>query len=259
MTETASDPESRTVPRALGRRIGPVAIAVLVLLSSGLVAPTAAKDAPSPSFVVDLHADGSATVTATFTFDLTSDAERVAFEALANDSAAREDMRSRFEQRLAAVVAAAENRTDRSMAISDPTIDIRTVGETGVVTVTVDWSGLARSSDGSLVVTEPFASEFSPDRRFVFRVPDGYEVTSVTPAPDTRTADTLEWAAGSDLSGFEVRLTQTAADGTAEPTTTDEPADASTETPGQPGFGIGLAIAALLTALALLARRRRGT
>lgn len=256
MTETTFH-EGTTGRRTVARRIGTAALAVLVLLASGLAAPAAAQEAPSPSFVVDLHADGSATVTATFTFDLTSDAERLAFEAFGNDSTAREDLRARFEERLAAVIAAAENRTGRSMAIDDPTIDIRSVGETGVVTVAVDWSGLARSVDGTLVVTEPFASEFSPDRRFVIRLPDGYEVSSVTPAPDKQTANSLEWAAGSDLEGFEVRLTRTATDGPAE-STTDGPTDATTETPGQPGFGVGIAIAVLLTAGGLLARYRRG-
>jgi len=220
------------------------------------VASAATQETPTESFGIDLQADGSATVTLTTTYDLASANESDAFEQLRNDEQARERFESRFRERMGGVAADASNETGREMAVSGSSIDFRTEGDTGVVELAVTWEGLAAVENDRLVVTEPFASGFAPDREFRLSVPDGYAVTSVTPGAATNADGTVTWDAGTSLDGFSV---------TAEPTgetamTTEAPwtttaSPTGTSSGDGPGFGIVLTITALLGA-GFLARRR---
>lgn len=240
------------------RRSVPAILLVLVLVAGSWTAPVAAQDAPSPSFVVDLHDDGSATVTVTYTFDLTTEAEQEAFRTLQDDKTAREELKSRFETRLGSVADAVANRTGRTMSVSDSTIDIRTEadGNVGVVRLSIEWSGLARTEGDELVVTEPFASEFRPDRRFILNAPERYEFATVTPSPDDRSAGSLEWAPNTDLSGFEVVIAP-AENPTPTPTEGSGGTDGATETGGQPGFGLVSGMMALIAGMLFVRRVRR--
>ena len=131
----------------------------------------------------------------------------------------------------------------------------------GIVTLSVTYVGLAAVADDTLTVTEPFASGFEPDRRFVVTAPDGYAVAAATPAADTSGDARVVYDAGTHLSGFELVLEPT---GTPSPTetpvktmaNTDEPSDGGTDTGGQPGFG-AVAAALALVAAALVAVCRR--
>lgn len=229
-------------------------VAALLLSTAGSAAATTGQgtadhaDTQPPAFVVDLHEDGTATVTVTYTYDL-SDADRqAAFEDLRNAESVRNDFRDRFEARMAAVASAAENETGREMSVSDATLTFETDGTTGIVAATVTWNGLAAVEDGRLTVTEPFASGFASGDPVHVIAPDGYEVTSVAPAPDERTDGHLTWAGGADLSGFEL---------VAEAGETPGDGDAGTASAGDsgPGFGVLAAVGAVLAA-GLLARRR---
>ena len=220
-------------------------LAVLVIGMAGVAAvgagPVTARDASIPAFFVALESDGSATVTVTYTFDLTSEAEAEAFRSLQEDRTAREALRTRFSDRLQSVAQAAADRTGRSMAITDASIAIETAnnGQSGIARLRATWVGLARTEGDQLMVTEPFASEFTPDRRFVLRAPDGYTISAATPAPAANDSNTLHWTSGATLDGFEVVMT---ADGSG---TTTPSGDSSTRTDGQPGFGLLVAIAAI--------------
>lgn len=234
-------------PHHSPRRRVAVVLAVAALAVATLATPVAAQAGTEPAFVVELQPDGSAEVTVRSTFDLTTDAERAAFETLTNDEAARQNATARFRDRLGTVAADAAEATGREMQITDATIDLRRTadGATGVVSLSATWAGLAAVEDGTLVVTEPFASGFTPDRRFVLRAPDGYAVDAVTPAPDERADGELTWAAGSDLDGFAVELTP-------DPSA----ADGGALSGGQPGFGAVAALVALLAGTAMGAKRR---
>lgn len=220
-------------------------MAVAALLIAAAVAPMgAAQQDASPSFVVALAEDGSARITLTMTHDLESDEERAAFRSLENDSATRADARDRFRSRMASVASDASNVTGREMSVSDPAIDLRTAdgGSVGVVELAVSWSNLAAQRDGALVVTEPFASGFEPDRRFTVRGPDGHELASASPSAENTDANVATWRAGADLSGFEAVFAPT------------EGGDGSGI--GAPGFGPATALVALAGAALGLARRR---
>lgn len=226
----------------------------IVVATAPAMAGAHANDA-EPSFVVTVDADGSAEIDLTLTYDLTTDSEQEAFERLQNNQTARDAMRTRFRNRMEAVADDAENATGRTMAIQGASIDLSTThgGATGVVVLSVTWTGLAAVEDGQLVVTEPFASGFEPDRTFVVKWPGAYELAEATPEPDTTTQGSATWEAGTDLQGFELTLARTTP--TATETGTESPADG-----GAPGFGTGIALVALVGALLgafLLTNRRQ--
>lgn len=226
-----------------GRRIA-VCLAVALVAVATLAPPAAAQSDDEPAFVVSLHPDGSAEVVVRSTFDLTTDAERAAFETLTADDEARANATARFRDRLGSVAADAEDATGREMRVTDASVDLRRTAddETGVVSLSATWTGLAAVEGETLVVTEPFASGFVPDRRFVLRTPDGYAVGSVAPAPDERSDGELAWATGAELEGFAVELTPAPGGGAM--------------TGGQPGFGAVAALVAILVVTAALAKRR---
>lgn len=250
-----------TTPPTTHTRLAVALVAVTVVLS--VVAPAAAgaptAEETTPSLVVDLHEDGSATVTLVQTYDLETDDEKAAFESLQDDQQAREEAKTRFEDRMSSVAADASQATGRQMSVSDPSIDLRTVDGVGVVELSVTWSNLAAERDGRLVVSEPFASGFEPDRQFTVIGPDGYQLDGATPSPDQAGDASATWSAGTDLAGFEVAFAP-AEDGTGDDA--GETGDDASETvdtgdAGErvPGFGVGAALVAL-AAVALLAWRR---
>lgn len=235
--------------------------AVLVVCSAVGVgaAPAAAQSAePTPTFAVDVSADGSAELTLTLVYDLATGPERQAFDELRTNETAQASTRTRFRDRMRAVAADAGNETGRETSVEDAAISLERTesGDSGVVTLSVTYVGLAAVEDGTLTVTEPFASGFEPDRRFVVTAPDGYEVASAIPSADTSGEARLVYDAGTDLSGFELVLEST---GTPSPTETSVKTtantDGGTDSDGQPGFGVAAAVLALIAA-ALLARRR---
>jgi hypothetical protein len=138
------------------------------------------------------------------------------------------------------------------MSVSNPGIafETRDSGSTGVVSLSVEWTGLAATTDEGLVVTEPFATSFEPDRRFVVRGPDGYELTGVSPAADTRTDHSVEWAAGTSLNGFQAMF-ESASTSSATSMVTTTPTASGT---GTPGFGVAAAVGGFVAAALLLRR-----
>ena len=214
-----------------------VAVAVTALLCAGLVAPAAA--ATGPSLTVALADDGSAEVTVVSTYDLGSESEQQAFDDLRTNETLQSVYTGRLRDRWQGLVRATEATTGREMALTDVSLSLSRDGSTGVATVTAAWDGLAATSDGRLTLSAPFTDEYTPDRRFVVVLPDGYAASSVTPEPDSSSGGRLEYAAGTDLSGFEL---------VAEPS-------ASIGGSG-PGFG-ALAALAAVAAAALVALARR--
>lgn len=268
-TDGASDPDVAGRRRALA-----VALAAALTLSSaalvGVVgagsaaapAADAPPDDPSSALIVDLEADGDATVIVTQSFDLADDADREAFEALRNNETKRDRLERRTATRLERVADGASNETDRTMTIDGAEASFETTddGERGRVEIAVTWRNLAAVDGEALRVDEPFASGFDPDRAFVVRPPDGYALTEATPEPATADGDRLTWTADASLEGYEVRLSpaddgEGGADADADGTTDDEPGgDATPEADGLPGFGVVAALVAL--AGAAVARRR---
>ncbi|QLG50476.1 DUF4897 domain-containing protein [Natrinema halophilum] len=227
-------------------------IALLVTVS--VTAPAGAKAnqtseavAAEPAFGVALEADGSAHVTLATTFNLTTDGERQAFQALRQNETAREQRTERFAARMRAIATRAENETGRAMQITDAGISFRERNDTGVVTLSVTWDGLAAQQGDRLVLKEPFDSEFSLDRPFRVTRPDGYELASVSPEPTERSQNDAVWSGGTDFDGFEATFAPSNGEAGA-----DDGLGGSV-----PGFSVGTAVLAVLAGVGLLMYRDR--
>lgn len=222
------------------------ALLAAVVVASLAVTATPAAAADSSQFAVHLQSDGDADVAVTYTFDLDTDSEQAAFQEIRNNQTVRDAYAVRFRDRLASVAANAADRSGREMSVSNASVDVRTDGDTGIVTLGVVWSNLAATDGDRLTVTEPFASGFAPDRQFVVTLPDGY-AADASPAPDSQSDGRLAWDAGSDLRGFEF---------TASPESGESGSDGGLVGAAGPGFDLIVAVGALL-AVALIAVGRR--
>ena len=187
-----------------------VTLAVLAAAGGSAIGPasatTSADTLSEPAFVVDLQPDGDATVSLVVTYDLADDADQQAFEQLRADPS---NLTGKFEQRLSQVAARTATDTGREMAISDVGATVETSDGVGVIRVSAEWSNLARASGDELTLTEPFASEFQPDRLFVVTPPDGYRLADSSHEPADRTDGTAQWTSGVDLSGFSTTFATT--------------------------------------------------
>lgn len=229
----------------------------LLAVAAAIPAPAAAQST-EPVFQVDLAADGDAAVSVTYAFALDGEDEQQAFREIRDNESARDAFATRFGDRLRSVAENAENATGREMSVENVSVDVESSGETGVVTLSADWRNLAATTERGLVVTEPFASGFTPDRQFVVTLPDGY-AADATPEPTSAEDGRLVWSAGTSLDGFELVASSgsdagdgSEGDGAAG---TDAPTgEESTDEEG-PGFGVAAALAGLVAA-ALLAYRR---
>lgn len=228
-------------------------IAGFVILAMAMP-PVAAQNTAGPAIIAAVHSSGAADVSLRSTYDLTTDAEQEAFRSLMDDEQAQQEMTDRYHARMQAVAADAEDATGREMTVTAGSIDLERSGDTGIMTLTVRWEGFAAVEDDSLIITEPFASGFTLDRPVVIVAPDGYQIASATPPPAATGSGTARWATGTDLSGFAVELAPTES----TTTTTAAPADATPiESNGQPGFGVLVALLAVLLTSGLTAFRRR--
>lgn len=224
---------------------------------------------------IELRADGSAAVTTQATYDLTDDEDAERFHALQEDGEFQDELVETYQTRMDWVADDWASEVDREMAVRDARIEFSVRenedGAVGVASLTVEWTGFAARTDDGLVVERPFASGFVTDQPMVVRGPDGYELESASLEPASVEGATAEWESGTRMADFGVRFVGTGA-GTTEPTTT-EPSPGETESPptgtittteestptvtptGVPGFGLGVAVIALLAAV-VLARRR---
>ncbi|MFC4544355.1 hypothetical protein ACFO5R_20710 [Halosolutus amylolyticus] len=235
------------------RRI--VALGVVLVLSGLLAAPASGAgvaasdpaDADEPMLHVELTADGDATVSLVSVYDLSDEDERDAFASLESDDETRAELLDRFADRTGSVAANASEEVDREMTVTADSIDVRTTDdERGVVVLSVTWERLAAVEDDRLVVTEPFASGYEPDRTVVVSGPDGSTVETTTPTPDAETDGQASWNAGTSLDGFEATFSLSGEESAAE-----DPADDSL-----PGFGVPVTAAALLAVLGIAIGRR---
>lgn len=238
-------------------RLAAVLVGALVL-GAGLATPAAAgapTQSTAPALVVEVATDGSAVLTLRLTYDLDGDDERAAFDSLRNDTDALDRTESAFRSRMAAVAADVSNRTGRDVRVTSADVSVSTTGSTGVVSLSATWSALAAVEGERIVLSEPFASGFAPERRFSVVGPEGYAPVEISPTPAEVDGAAATWANGTDLTGFSVTFAPAGSAGEA----TDD-ADGRGDgiaTPGQPGFGPLVALAAVVTGGLAVARHRR--
>lgn len=229
---------------ALAVRTAVLFLAALLLAATvtGVAGSTrAGQVGTQPSFVVTLSEDGSAKMTATVTFSLDTATGAAAFSKFRNNETARENLRKAFLDQMRAAAANGTNATGREMTVEGASIDIRTAGSesVGVIVLSARWTGLAAVENGSLVVTEPFANAFQPERTFVVRWPDGYRLDAATPTPDDTSETSATWQKGTDLEGFDLRVVESRSGGR----------DGDNPVLPVSGFGVGGPIVALIVGL----------
>lgn len=199
--------------RDLVVRSGVLLLAALVLaaaVTGGTGTTRADQVGDRPSFVVTLAEDGSAEMAATITFDLNTATGGAAFGTFENNKTARENLRQTFLDRMRDAADNGTNATGREMTVEGATIDIWTAGgnSVGVIVLSAQWTGLAAVENGTLVVTQPFATAFQPERTFVVTWPEGYRLHTATPSPAETSETSATWERDTDLKGFELRVVE---------------------------------------------------
>ena len=230
-----------------------IGVCLCIALVSSLAAMPAAAQPDEEQFLVELDAEGNADVSMTFAYDLDSDDEQAAFEALRENTTAQTASIERFENRVTAVADDASAATDREMSVRSADIELYRSGDVGVVVLSLQWTNLAALDGDRLTVTEPFASGFDPDRPFAVVLPDGYDIATTTPEPSSVDDSTVTWDAGVTLDEFE--LAAEADTGTGDAGADDTSPDED-DTEDAVGFGVVTAVVSLLSVAALAVRRR---
>ena len=228
------------------RTIAIVGVVALLLVSALATPVAAASDAEieESTLHVDLEAGGDATVSLVSIYDLSDPDERDAFESLREDESVQEESLERFADRLGSVAAS----VDEEQSVAAESVDVRIDDDRGIVTLAVTWSGLADVDGDTLVLTEPFASGFEPDRTLLVTAPEGATIESTGTDTATVTGTQATWEPNADLSGFEVSVSLSDDADDADETDDADDADDVDETPG---FGVGVAAIAFAVALAV--------
>ncbi|MEF8808502.1 DUF7345 domain-containing protein [Natronomonas sp.] len=211
----------------------------------------------------ELAADGDAEVVHVTTYNLSVAEEQSAYAAFADNETARADHREAVMSDFQAAAATGRNGSALDMRVRDSAVETYERDGYGYVTVTATWENLAYHNETMVVVTEPFASGYEPDRDVTIHGPEGYQRGVVHPSPGLARLNSAVWSEDTtDFSEFYAGFnehdggTETAAGDSA-----DGP-DATTAAPDRGLEGVGtfaraLTLAALPVAALLLALRRR--
>lgn len=228
-----------------------IVVVISVLLGGAVITPSAAgssvEEVDDPMVHVDVSADGDATVSLVTVYELSDDDERSAFESLQEDEEAQHELRDRFSERMGSVAESVDG--DDASAITDESIDVRTEGEYGIVTLSVEWADFAEADGETLVVTEPFASGFEAEHQLVIAGPDDASIESTSHDPVVEEVNQASWEGGTELDGFEmvISVEDTGSDGTG-----DSDNGTSSESDDEiPGFGVVAVVIAIVVGLGI--------
>ncbi|MFB6132762.1 MAG: DUF4897 domain-containing protein [Halanaeroarchaeum sp.] len=239
----------------LWRTVAPLLVVAFLLTAAA--GPASAQSAGQEEAVIfDIQPDGTVEVTVVLTFDLTTEHERQAFRTIETNQSTREDIRTRFQDRMARLAEATTRKVDRDVVVTETQLSVETAGDgdMGIVRLRATIRNLADVQGERILLTEPLASGFDAERPVIVRLPDGYTVDHVTPAPDGRRDGTLRWDASTTFDGFELALAPGQADDSGDQGTTGT-TDSDRTGATTPGFGIGTA-ALVLVGIALLVFHR---
>lgn len=168
----------------------------VVLTSSAGVATAQSADIDHDSVVTSITLDdsGDAVWTIEYRTSIEDEPTREAFDSLQSDI--RSDPASylaSFEDRTQQTVGAAENQTERKMAVEDVEIDIRTLElpeEYGVVEYSFVWTNFSVVDGETIAVGDSLGGFFiEDDSRLILQWDDEYAVKRTSPDP-TATSDT---------------------------------------------------------------------
>jgi hypothetical protein len=237
------------------RRAFPIAaLVVTAVLPAALVVPVGAVHDAGSQFVIELEADGDATVTVVDEYERSNESQWEAFEAIRDDARRQTDRAAAVTDRLRTGAAEASSTTGREMTVSEATVNVTTANATGVVRVRARWTGLAAvdREAGSVQVSEPFASGFEVERPLAVHGPPGFTRASTHPEPGRALKNAAFWAGDRDLDGFRARFTGSVPAPSGTPTATVGPVTVG----GLTAFATAAALALVPVLLLAVAFRR---
>lgn len=247
------------------RDILTVAVVIVCCLTLAVGVGAAAHEEADRDVVgVELDAEGGgADVVHVTSYNLSVDGERDTYESFVDNETAQDEWREMVAGELEDAAelgrgVTADDEFPLEMEIRDVRLETDEVDGHGRIEVHARWENLAYWDDTRVVVVEPFASGYEPDRSVAIHGPDGYVRGTVNPAPSRaqHNSAVLTPETG-DFSEFFVEFTDPEADESGngdDGATEGQPADTGLE-----GLGVflrALAIAALPLAALLLAVRR---
>lgn len=183
-----------------------------LLLLTAVVAPAASAGTPenaeglpqefdpdTVSLAANLQSDGDAVWTFTYRMRLTTDNETQAFESLQADiKNNRSAYEERFRKRITSTVAAAENATNREMAVSNVSVSTRINSfneySLGVVTYSFTWEGFA-ATEGEKIKAGDALEGFYLDNETSLLIswPENYQLDSADPPTEKPRANAVKW------------------------------------------------------------------
>ena len=108
--------------------------------------------------------------------------------------------KAEFKTRMRDIVTQAGIATSRPMTASDFDVSVTTqnsaTGNYGIVRYSFIWGNFAEVSGSSVVIGDVFfgGQYISTGDTFIIKVPDGYEISEVTPTPDSERKIELIWS-----------------------------------------------------------------
>jgi len=198
-----------------------ISVAVIGLLIGAALAPVATDtavaqqtqpDADNTVTRIEVFENGSARWTIQIRTRLDTDRrvnEYTTFQSrFRNDTA---QYLGPFRSRMRGVVADAEDATGRQMQASNVTAStsIQEVPRRwGVVTYAFTWTNFAAQENGQVIVGDVFQGGFFLAANDTIQIvsPDGYSVTRVDPAPDSRDSGVVTWNGREDFADAHPRV-----------------------------------------------------
>lgn len=161
---------------------------------------------------VDLTASGDAEWRVIFRQTLEDETEVQGFEDLRADIEENpETYLDPFESRMSAIVSQASNETGREMELTNLSVeterDQRPQDEIGRVVFSFRWRGFATVENGTLSAGDALSGlPLDEDEVLQFSWPEGYELDSATPDPDTAEDHRVSWRGPLTFVGEEPRV-----------------------------------------------------
>ena len=184
--------------------IGTLLIGTVLLVVTGTagldLTPTPQQDdaltVERTEFVVTVDANGTATWTITYQFELTDADTEAAFDALAADIEANSSRYTdHLEAEFAPLVATAEADTDRTMTLRNRSVETASPdAETGVLTYRFEWTNFAAVAGPDIRIGDAIAGVDLPaGAELTITWPESHRLDAVTPAPTVEGPTAVAW------------------------------------------------------------------
>lgn len=197
----------------VGMMVVGLVTAVPTGMATGEVAMEDELDIDADDIVLraDLHDDGDATFSIEYRLQLDDEADRDAFDELAQDIDENQvDYVERFEDRFGPVVEDAAAATDRDMSMAEITISTETRHtdrQYGIVTFRFTWTAFAVADGTDIHAGDALDGLFlTEDTGLIIQWPDEYALVEAMPEPDSTSSAAVSWNGPRDFAADEPRV-----------------------------------------------------